>query len=211
MKFDKLLLATGAEPVRLPVPSADLPHVHTLRSLGDSERGVWLADSFEGLPKADVENYPIDAEADILSTYDFLAVSEDRVRAALERYGVLDDRVHFLKGWFSDTLPPLLGKHQWSLLRLDGDHYESTIVALESLYPDLAPGGFVVVDDYGAIAQCQLAVNDFRAAHGIEDELHTIDWTGVWWRRPGDPTPAAGGGRSPGSGRWWRRSSGSGG
>jgi O-methyltransferase len=174
----------------------------TLLSLGDEERGVWLADSFEGLPKADIENYPIDAEADILSTYDFLAVSEDRVRAALERYGVLDDRVHFLKGWFSDTLPPLLGNHQWSLLRLDGDHYESTIVALESLYPDLAPGGFVVVDDYGAIAQCQLAVNDFRAANGIEDELHTIDWTGVWWRRPGGPSaPAKSARRWPSLGR----------
>jgi O-methyltransferase len=155
----------------------------TLRSLGDSEREVWLADSFEGLPKADVENYPIDAGADILSTYGFLSVSEEQVRGALERYGVLDDRVEFLRGWFRDTLPPLLGKHTWSLLRLDGDHYESTIVALESLYPDLSPGGFVIVDDYGGIAQCQQAVNDFRAAHGITEELHEIDWTGVWWRR----------------------------
>jgi O-methyltransferase len=155
----------------------------TLRSLGDEKRAVWLADSFEGLPKADIEKYPIDAGADILSTYDFLAVSEDQVRGALERYGVLDERVRFLRGWFRDTLPPLLGQHQWSLLRLDGDHYESTIVALESLYPDLSPGGFVVVDDYGGIAQCQQAVNDFRAANGIEDDLHSIDWTGIWWRR----------------------------
>jgi O-methyltransferase len=155
----------------------------TLRSLGDTDRVVWLADSFEGLPKADAENYPVDAGADVLSTYDFLAVSEDRVRGALERYGVLDEQVRFLRGWFRDSLPPLLGQNTWSLLRLDGDHYESTIVALESLYPDLSPGGFVVIDDYGAIAQCRQAVDDFRAANGIEDELHEIDWTGVWWRR----------------------------
>jgi O-methyltransferase len=61
--------------------------------------------------------------------------------------------------------------------------YESTIVALESLYPKLSPGGFVVVDDYGAIPGCKQAVDDFRAARGIETPLETIDWTGVWWRR----------------------------
>jgi O-methyltransferase len=91
--------------------------------------------------------------------------------------------VRFLRGWFRDTLPTFLGRHRWSLLRLDGDHYESTILALENLYPDLSPGGFVIVDDYGGVAQCQQAVDDFRAANGIDEELHTIDWTGMWWRR----------------------------
>lgn len=155
-----------------------------LRALGAEDRKVWLADSFEGLPKAKPDEYPADAGADILSTYDFLAVSEEEVRAAFERYGLLDDDVRFLRGWFSDTLPPLRGRHRWSVLRLDGDHYESTIVALESLYPDLSPGGFVVIDDYGAIAQCRQAVNDFRRENEIAEELHKIDWTGVWWRRP---------------------------
>jgi hypothetical protein len=155
----------------------------TLHALGVSDRDVWLADSFEGLPPARPDKYPADAGADVLSTYGFLAVSEDEVRGAFERYGLLDQRVRFLRGWFSDTLPPLRGRHTWSLLRLDGDHYESTIVALESLYPDLSPGGFVVVDDYGAIAQCRQAVDDFRRANGIEEPMQEIDWTGVWWRR----------------------------
>jgi O-methyltransferase len=154
----------------------------TLRMYDATDREVWLADSFEGLPPADPE-YPVDAGADILSTYDFLAVSEGEVRAAFDRYGLLDDGVRFLRGWFRDTLPPLRGRNQWSVLRLDGDHYESTIIALESLYPDLSPGGFVIVDDYAGIPQCRQAVDDFRRDHGIEEELHTIDWTGVWWRR----------------------------
>jgi O-methyltransferase len=155
----------------------------TLRALGAEDRDVWLADSFEGLPSSRPAEYPADAGDDEHFEFDYLAVSEEEVRSAFERYDLLDERVRFLRGWFKDTLPPLTGTRRWSLLRLDGDMYESTIVALESLYPDLSPGGYVVIDDYGAIPQCRQAVDDFRSEHGIDDELHTIDWTGVFWRR----------------------------
>jgi len=157
----------------------------TLASLGAEGRDVWLADSFEGLPRSRPDEYPADAGSDEHYQFDFLAVSEEEVRAAFERYGLLDQRVRFLKGFFSDSLPPLKGRNRWSLLRLDGDMYESTIVALESLYPDLSAGGFVVIDDYGneAIPQCRQAVEEFRAANGIDEEIHEIDWTGVYWRR----------------------------
>jgi O-methyltransferase len=155
----------------------------TLQALGAEDRRVWVADSFEGLPSSRPDEYPADAGDDEHFEFDFLAVSEDEVRRTFERYGLLDDRVHFLRGWFRDTLPPLLGGQRWSLLRLDGDMYESTIVALESLYPDLSPGGFVVIDDHGAIPQCRQAVTDFRAANGIDEEIREIDWTGVYWRR----------------------------
>jgi O-methyltransferase len=154
-----------------------------LAALEDEQRLVWLADSFQGLPKSRPEEYPADAGSDEHFVFDYLAVSEREVRQAFERYGLLDDRVRFLPGWFSDSLPPLRGTRRWSLLRLDGDMYESTIVALESLYPDLSPGGFVVIDDYGAIPQCRQAVEDFRRANGISDPIEEIDWTGVSWRR----------------------------
>jgi O-methyltransferase len=154
-----------------------------LAALGAEDRLVWVADSFEGLPSSRPDEYPADAGDDEHFEFDFLAVSEDDVKRAFERYGLLDDRVRFLRGWFRDTLPPLRGNHSWSLLRLDGDMYESTMVALESLYPDLSPGGFVVIDDYGAIPQCRQAVEDFRAANGIDEEIREIDWTGVYWRR----------------------------
>jgi O-methyltransferase len=66
---------------------------------------------------------------------------------------------------------------------VDGDLYESTMDALTALYPRLSPGGFCIVDDYGALEACRRAVHDFRASHGIGDPIVPIDWTGVFWRR----------------------------
>ncbi|HEV2070485.1 MAG TPA: TylF/MycF/NovP-related O-methyltransferase [Acidimicrobiales bacterium] len=152
-----------------------------LLACGDSTRTVWAADSFQGLPKPNADRYPADS-GDHLWDVPGLAVSLDQVKANFARYGLLDDQVRFLPGWFSDTLPnaPI---QQLALLRLDGDMYESTKVALESLYPKLSVGGYVIVDDYGAITACQQAVADFRNEHGVEEPIHRIDWTGVYWRR----------------------------
>jgi O-methyltransferase len=68
-------------------------------------------------------------------------------------------------------------------MRLDGDMYDSTMVALRSLYPKLSIGGYVIVDDYHAVRGCKQAVDDFRTELGIIDELHQVDWTGRFWRR----------------------------
>ena len=111
------------------------------------------------------------------------------MRANFARYGLLDDRTIFLEGLFQDTLPQLHDE-RFALIRLDGDMYESTIVALDHLYPQLSPGGYVIIDDYyGAIAACRKAVTDFRNREGIDAEINRVDWTGIWWRKPiaGEP------------------------
>ena len=152
-----------------------------LQALGDANRAVWVADSFEGLPVPD-ERYPADAHLD-WSHVDVLKVDADAVRANFARYGLLDDRVRLLEGWFADTLPdaPI---EQLAVLRLDGDLYGSTMDALVALEPKVSPGGFVIVDDYGGWDACRAAVEDYRAEHGIDAPIHTVDWTGVWWRKP---------------------------
>ncbi len=61
--------------------------------------------------------------------------------------------------------------------------YESTIQAIEALYPRLSVGGYLIVDDYGAVKGCREATHDYRDAHGITDQIHQIDWTGVWWQK----------------------------
>jgi O-methyltransferase len=152
-----------------------------LEAYGDEQRTVWVADSFRGLPPPDVDRYPLDRGYGEGGTHDALAVSLDDVRANFARYELLDERVRFLPGWFRDTLPAAPIEHL-AVLRLDGDMYESTIVALEALYPKVSPGGYVIVDDY-KLARCRGAVDDFRAEHSVSEELQEIDWTGVYWRR----------------------------
>jgi O-methyltransferase len=151
-----------------------------LRAHGVTDRFVWVADSFRGLPKPDATRWPADGGLD-LSGYSQLAVSAAEVRANFERYGLLDEQVRLLEGWFEDTLPtaPIA---QLAVLRLDGDLYGSTIVALEALYPKLSKGGYVIVDDYGEVPACRRAVEDYRGTNGITAEIQTIDSTGVFWQ-----------------------------
>jgi len=152
-----------------------------LKAYGVTDRCVWVADSFEGLPPPNTGKYPYDA-GDRLHEATQLAVSLEQVKANFDRYGLLDNQVRFLKGWFRDTLPaaPI---ERLAVLRLDGDMYQSTMDALVNLYPKVSQGGYVIVDDYGAIPACRQAVNDYRSANGITEEIRDIDWTGIFWQK----------------------------
>lgn len=151
-----------------------------LKAWGVTDRAVWAADSFEGLPPPDIERYPQDEGSDF-HTMTELQISLDEVKENFRRYGLLDEQVRFLPGWFSETLPTL-GDRRFSLVRLDGDMYGSTIDGLTNLYPRLSPGGFLVIDDYGMIP-CRQAVEDYRSAQGIVDEIEWIDGSSAFWRR----------------------------
>lgn len=97
-------------------------------------------------------------------------------------YGLLDDQVVFLQGWFKDTLPraPM---DKLALMRLDGYLYESTMEGLEYPYPKLAVGGYVIIDDYNSTPPSKHATDDFRKKNGIDEKLVTVDWTAVYWKR----------------------------
>lgn len=152
-----------------------------LKAYGVTDRRVWLADSFEGLPAPEPGKYKADAGAKWHedSTY---AVSLDEVRDNFRRYGLLDEQVQFLQGWFEATLTTV-SDQTWALIRLDADMYGSTIEALSALYPNLSQGGFLIVDDYGVLEPARRAVNDYRAANDIREPMETIDRAGVYWRR----------------------------
>ncbi|MEV4256620.1 TylF/MycF family methyltransferase [Spirillospora sp. NPDC049652] len=152
-----------------------------LRAHGVTDRTVWLADSFEGMPEVDRDRYPGDHAMNLHKCNDVLGVPLATVQRNFATYGLLDDQVRFLRGWFRDTLPTA-PVERLAVLRLDGDFYESTMDALVHLYPKLSPGGFAIIDDY-LLPGCRNAVHDYRAEHGIDDELIDIDGVGAYWRR----------------------------
>ncbi len=147
---------------------------------GDTKRKVWVADSFQGVPAPSAAQ---DAGYDMSATrLPVLAVSAEAVRALFARYRLLDERVRFIEGWFDQSLaqadPPAL-----SLLRIDADLYQSTWDVLHALYARVAPGGFVIVDDYRILPPCREAVDQFRSLYRISDPIEIIDGHAIFWRK----------------------------
>jgi O-methyltransferase len=153
-----------------------------LSAFEDQDRLVWVADSFEGLPSANPEAFPADMGDQHSKLKPYLGIPCDVVRANFRRYGLLDERVRFLEGYFKDTLhgSPV---DQIAILRVDGDMYESTIQTLQALYPRVSSGGYVIVDDFGALPGCKKAVLDYRSEEKINNPIVEIDWTGIYWQR----------------------------
>lgn len=152
------------------------------------DRKVWVADSFEGLPEPDPLRFPKEAKAHggnvMRGKYRHFAVSKQEVQSNFEAFGLLDRQVEFVSGWFKDSLPraPI---DSLSLMRLDGDYYDSTMDALVHLYDKLAVGGYVIVDDYGEVlwTHCREAVDTFREARGICDPIVQVDSKCCYWRK----------------------------
>jgi O-methyltransferase len=145
------------------------------------DRKIYVADSFAGLPPPKPE-YKSDEGWNFHQYNKDLAVSLEEVKDNFSRYGLLDDQVVFIKGMFSDTLPSLQAG-PFSVIRLDGDWYESTYVALEALYPKLSPGGFVILDDVNFLPPVNQAVMDYRSRMGITTPMHEVDWSASWWQK----------------------------
>jgi hypothetical protein len=147
-----------------------------LKALGATNRKLWVCDSFSGLPKTHEQ----DRSAPWFEQGD-MAASLQEVKDNFERYGLLDERVEFVKGFFKDTLPGPVG--ELAILRMDADLYESTRDVLLALYPKLSPGGYLICDDYSNIEGCRRAVDEYRAQQGIADPIEKIDQRAIYWRK----------------------------
>lgn len=135
-----------------------------------ADRSVWVIDSFAGMP-------PDTGWAAV----DRLAVPLAEVQHNFGLYGLLDDQVHFVEGWFRDTLP-VQAPGPFAVIRLDADLYESQADALTYLYPRLSPGGFVIIDD-PQLDGCARAVSEYREKHGIREPVLGTNGYTVYWRK----------------------------
>lgn len=149
-----------------------------------TDKRVFVVDSFEGVPKSEHElDLCIDLHKEAMPQ---LAVDLETVKSNFRKFGLLNDNVSFVKGWFRDTLTTDLTE-KIALLRLDGDLYESTMSCLINLYDKVSEGGVVIVDDYNVLPQCKKAVHDFfQQIDSALPNIMEIDWTGVFWVKESD-------------------------
>jgi hypothetical protein len=141
--------------------------------LSDPEAAYHLFDSFEGLPPAE----EIDGQAalewqadkDSPIYYDNCRANMEEARQALEEAGVSQYEIH--PGWFEDSLADWVPEKPISILRLDADWYASTKFCLEKLFPHVAEGGLIILDDYQTWEGCKKAVDEYLTEHRLNQPI----------------------------------------
>lgn len=154
--------------------------LHLLRA-GDEARGVWLYDTFAGMPEPTDED-PEDAHREWLEGErndhnEYCYSPLDEVRRNVLSTGIDAQRIRFVEGKVEDTIPAAI-PDRIALLRLDTDWYESTRHELEHLWPRLQVGGVLIVDDYGHWSGARKAVDEYFAELGHRPLLGRLDYTG---------------------------------
>jgi O-methyltransferase len=150
------------------------------RSLNQGHRRSFVCDSFRGLPPGDRD---LDAGDKNWDDVQYLEVSSEEVGTNFWEAGVVDLNVVFVKGFFNDTMPPLAPKvDKLSIMRLDGDMYESTVDVLYHLYGKLSIGGYVIMDDWFGFPS-KTACEDFFSVHNMKVDIIPIDNLSAYWQK----------------------------
>jgi O-methyltransferase len=155
----------------------------TLQRLGVTDRDLYLFDTFEGMTAPTAEDVKPSGEgaAELLAQEDkdsdiWAVASLDEVREALLSVGYPEERIRFVKGPVEETVPEH-APDEIALLRLDTDWYASTKHELVHLYPRLASGGVLLLDDYGYWRGARRAVDEYVAENELTLLLNRVDHT----------------------------------
>ena len=153
----------------------------TLLSLGETERDLYLFDTYEGMTPPTEEDLRLDGRSarDLLDAQGkdrpiWAVASLEDVRAGFENVPYPKERVHYVQGRVEDTVPER-APEQISILRLDTDWYASTKHELEHLYSRLVSGGVLLIDDYGYWQGSRQAVDEFLEKTGEKLLLLRMD------------------------------------
>lgn len=150
------------------------------------DRRLFLFDSFQGCPSpgaADVSMHGRQGQAgeaaasraDVDGLFQQLGISH---YAAWERW------LYVIPCWFQATLPKVTPQiEQIALLHLDVDWYESTKVCMEYLYPLVANGGMVMIDDFFYWQGTRKAVLEYLGQGFSRLKTHQVDHTCIWFRK----------------------------
>lgn len=170
---------------------------HCLLQRKSTCRDLWLYDTFCGMSE------PTDQDIDFLgnraaqlmqqsdpeqSDSIWCTAALQEVKFNLKTTDYPEDRIHFVVGPVEETLEQGPLPDKIALLRLDTDWFESTKIELEQLFPRLADGGVLIIDDYGHWKGCRKAVDQYLQKNNINMLLQRIDYTG----RMGIKLPAIG-------------------
>lgn len=156
----------------------------TLKSLSDTDRDVYLYDTFAGMSEPtdkDMDYAGVPAVEELKKhepgTGFWCYATLQDVRANMFSTGYPEQKFHFIRGKVEDTIPATL-PGSIALLRLDTDWYESTRHELEHLFPLLHPKGVLIIDDYGHWQGARKAVEEFFQSRGGQYFFHRIDYSG---------------------------------
>ncbi|MYX14049.1 methyltransferase [Streptomyces sp. SID8374] len=139
----------------------------TLLSVGETERELYLFDTYEGMTPPTAEDLRRDGRPaqELLDAQGkdrpiWAVASLEDVQAGFENVPYPKERVHYVRGRVEDTVPEQ-APEQIAILRLDTDWYASTKHELEHLYSRLVSGGVLLIDDYGYWQGSRQAVDEF--------------------------------------------------
>jgi len=138
---------------------------YTLLELNVTDRKIYLYDTFNGMTKPTAEDYRVsDKNRCAIARWKkggkWCYASLSEVKANMASTGYPKENVVFVEGKVEDTIPKTVPS-RIALLRLDTDWYESTKHELIHLFPLLAEGGCLIIDDYGHWAGARKATDEY--------------------------------------------------
>ena len=154
---------------------------------GKKSRNKWLFDSYEGLPAPTKDDYVKGSTGSFIRPLpkgSCLGTIEQVSELMFGKLKFSENDTFLIKGWFQDTLYKYRDRvGKISVLRLDGDWYESTKIPLDVFYRKVSKNGFVIIDDYFTCHGSKKAVDEFLRLNKIMVNLIPDRRGGVWFQK----------------------------